>query len=175
VIRQDGTTVIVDITSSLFPFISQADLEAFSGAARSVDLDSAAVNISDTVTASVTQPSENTTKRERTVGNRTSEIVMRVAALQVAAGSPDGKATMTQIKNEVHKYVDLTPEDRLPSKTRPNEAMYQQIVGNIVSHRQSRNNIFALGWATYTGDGIQITEAGRHYLKKLGFNANHQS
>jgi hypothetical protein len=93
---------------------------------------------------------------------------MRLAALRVAASRPDGKATTTQIKNEVHKYVALTAEDRRPSKTRPNEAMYQQIVGNIISHRQSRNNIFARGWATYTGDGIQITDVARQYLRNLG-------
>ena len=46
--------------------------------------------------------------------------------------------------------------------------MYQQIVGNIVSHKGSSNNIFAKGWAIYTGDGIQITDAGREYLRTLG-------
>jgi hypothetical protein len=99
---------------------------------------------------------------------RTSEHVMRIAALQVAASKPHGKATTTELKNEVNQYLDLTSEDLLPSKTRPNEAMYQQIVGNIVSHRESRDNIFAMGWATYTGDGIQITEGGRQYLNTIG-------
>ena len=86
----------------------------------------------------------------------------------VAASKPRGKATTTELKNEVDQYVTLTAEDRLPSKTRPNEAMYQQIVGNIVSHRGSRNNNFAKGWALYTGDGIEITDAGRQYLRTLG-------
>jgi hypothetical protein len=93
---------------------------------------------------------------------------MRIAALQVAASKLHGKATTTELKNEVHQYVALTTEDLRPSKTRANEAMYQQIVGNIVSHRGSRNNILAKGWAIYTGDGIQITDAGRQHLKTLG-------
>ena len=92
---------------------------------------------------------------------------MRIAALQVAASKSQGKATTTEIKNEINQYLSLTLQDLLPSKTRPNEAMYQQIVGNIVSHRASKNNIFAMGWETYTGDGIQITDAGRQYLRTL--------
>jgi hypothetical protein len=99
---------------------------------------------------------------------RTSENAMRIAALQVAASKPRGRASTTEIKSEISKYVTLTLQDLLPSKTRPNEVMYQQIVGNIVSHRASKNNIFAMGWATYTTSGIQITEAGRQYLKTLG-------
>jgi hypothetical protein len=93
---------------------------------------------------------------------------MRSAALQVAASKSQGKATTTEIKNEIHQYLSLTLQDLLPSKTRPNEAMYQQIAGNIVSHRASKNNIFAMGWATYKGDGIQITDVGRQYLRALG-------
>jgi hypothetical protein len=99
---------------------------------------------------------------------RTSEGAMRIAALQVAASKPHGKATTTELKNEVDRYLNLTSEDLRSSKTRPNETMYEQIVGNVVSHRASKNNIFAKGWARYTGDGIQITEAGRQYLKTLG-------
>jgi len=101
------------------------------------------------------------------VDNRTSENVMRIAALQVASSKTQGKSTTTEIKNEINQYLSLILQDLLPSKTRPNEAMYQQIVGNIVSHRASKNNIFAMGWATYTGDGIQITDAGRKYLRTL--------
>ncbi len=108
---------------------------------------------------------------ERVVWKRTSENAMRIAALQVAASKPRGKATTTELKNEVHQYVALTPGDVSSSKTRRNEAMYQQIVGNIVSHRESKNNIFAKGWAIYTGDGIQITDAGRQHLRTLGLRS----
>jgi hypothetical protein len=106
-------------------------------------------------------------KPERFQGNRTHENAMRVAVLQVAASKPEGKATTTELKNEVGQCIALTSEDMLPSKTRPNEAMYHQIIGNIVSHRRSGNNIFEKGWAVYTGDGIQITDAGRQYLRSL--------
>ena len=114
--------------------------------------------------------SDITTRLEQIVRNRTSENEMRIAALRVAASKPHGRATTTELKREVDQYVALTREDLLPSKTRPSEAMYQQIVGNLVSHRESRNNIFAKGWAVYTGDGIQITDAGRQHLRTLGLS-----
>jgi hypothetical protein len=99
---------------------------------------------------------------------RTTENEMRIATLLVAAGKPDGRATTTELKKEVGRYIALTDEDLSPSKTRPHESMYQQIVGNIVSHRVSKNNIFAKGWAIYTGDGVQITDLGLQYLRTLG-------
>ncbi len=46
--------------------------------------------------------------------------------------------------------------------------MYQQIVGNIVSHHNSQTNVFARGLAVYTGDGIQITQEGRDFLQRRG-------
>jgi hypothetical protein len=116
----------------------------------------------------VLPPQEPAVMQVEMVRRRTSENEMRIAALRVAASKPSGKATTTELKYEVDRYVALTAEDRVASKTRPSEAMYQQIVGNIVSHRESKNNIFAKGWAIYTGDGIQITDAGRRHLRMLG-------
>jgi hypothetical protein len=142
IIRQDGKKLVASI-GHLLPPLPAKDSDAFARVVTSFELAPA-------------------------ITNRTSENAMRIAALRVAASKPRGKATTTELKNEVDQYVILTAEDRLPSKTRPNEAMYQQIVGNIVSHRGSRNNIFAKGWALYTGDGIEITDAGRKYLRTFG-------
>jgi uncharacterized protein YjbI with pentapeptide repeats len=105
----------------------------------------------------------------KTAGNRTSEPEMRIGALRIAANKPNGHATTIQLKDEMPKYIDLTVEDMALSKTRPNEAMYHQIIGNIISHQGSRTNIFAKGLAIYTGDGIQITDAGREFLRRRGF------
>jgi hypothetical protein len=160
-IYQDGDkiTACIDLPIPVLPI---DDLDAFFSVATSFGLEP------ELASGNQVMLRERTARQESVVGKRTSEYAMRIAALQVAAGKPHGKATMTELKNEVAQYVVLTPEDLLPSKTRPNEAMYQQIVGNIVSHRESRNNIFAKGWAIYTGDGIQITDAGRHHLRGLG-------
>jgi hypothetical protein len=102
----------------------------------------------------------------KTRNNRTPESEMRIAALQVARSKPNGIATTTQIKEEIGRYVNLTPEDLVQSPTRRNEQMYQQIVGNIISHQDSQTNIFARRLAVYTGDGIQITQAGVDFLQR---------
>jgi hypothetical protein len=164
-IREVGNEINVFLGSA-FSFLGPEDFNAFADVAAGFGL-KATFTIEE---VTVMQPRESATRQGRVVRPRTSEDEMRIAALQVAASRPHGKATMTEIKNEVGQYVSLTSEDLLPSETRPNEKMFQQIVGNIVSHRhrQSRNNIFVRGWAIYTGDGIQITDAGRQHLRSLG-------
>ncbi|MGD9616517.1 MAG: hypothetical protein AB7H90_02080 [Alphaproteobacteria bacterium] len=104
----------------------------------------------------------------KTRNNRTSESEMRIAALQVARSKPNGLTTTTQLKEEIPEYINLTPEDLAKSSTRPNERMYHQIIGNIISHVDSETNIFAQGFAIYTSDGIQITQAGRDFLQRCG-------
>ena len=151
---------------SRFSFFDRASLDAIAGVAASLGVKAEFIIQQVRVMPSL----KPTARQDAVVRRRTSESEMRIAALRVAASRPNGKATTTELKNEVDRYVALTTEDRIPSKTRPNEAMYQQIIGNIVSHRGSENNIFAKGWAKYTGDGIQITDAGRKHLRTLGLH-----
>jgi hypothetical protein len=155
------------IIGSRFSFVDPARFDAIAGVAATFGVKAEFIIQQVDVMA----PLEPTEGQDAVVRHRTSEDEMRIAALRVAASKPHGKATTTELKNEVDQHVALTAEDLLPSNTRPNEAMYQQIVGNLVSHRASRNNIFAKGWAIYTGDGIQITDAGRQHLKNLGLRS----
>lgn len=47
-----------------------------------------------------------------------------------------GKCSMEQIKNEICKYIKLSPEDWKPYPSRSkHEPRYRQVVGNLVSHR----------------------------------------
>lgn len=42
----------------------------------------------------------------------------------------------TTIKDEVHKYIELTPDDLIPYESRrKSEPRYRQTVGNLISHR----------------------------------------
>ena len=93
---------------------------------------------------------------------------MRVGALQVARSKPGGYATTSEIKSEIHLYVSLTPEDYEASTVRSGEAMYLQIVGNIVSHQGSSRSLFNRGYAIREQDGLTITPAGLAYLTMLG-------
>jgi hypothetical protein len=93
----------------------------------------------------------------------------RILALRIAASLPGHQATTTQIKEAIPSYRDLTQDDLRRSLTRGNEHMWEQIVGNVVSHQQSSTSIFKRGLAERTVDGIRVTPAGLDFLKKRGF------
>jgi hypothetical protein len=99
--------------------------------------------------------------------NRTSEAEISIAALIVARDRPDGRVSTSHLKKMIPDHAKLTDEDWEESPTRKGEALWQQIVGNIISHRTAEGNIIAEGYAVYTGKGIEITDAGRAYLKRL--------
>ncbi len=99
--------------------------------------------------------------------NRTSEPEIAIAALMVARDRPEGRVSTSHLKKMIPDYIKLTDEDWEASPTRKGEAMWHQIVGNIISHRTAEGNIIAEGYATYTGRGIEITDAGRAYLQRL--------
>jgi hypothetical protein len=162
VVHNNGNKVSIFI-GSRFSFLDRASLDAIAGVAASFDVKAEFIIQQVHVMPSL----KPLVRQDAVVRRRTTENEMRIAALQVAASKPDGKARTTELKSEVDRYLALTTEDRTPSRTRPNEAIYQQIIGNIVSHRGSKTNIFAKGWAIYTGDGIQITDAGRQHLRTL--------
>ena len=100
---------------------------------------------------------------------RTSEGEIAIAALRIAASRPGGEISTHDLKQEIPGYINLTPGDLQPSQTRPNEELWQQIVGNIICHKNTGGNIICDGYADYTGSGIRITGAGRAHLKKLGY------
>jgi hypothetical protein len=86
----------------------------------------------------------------------------------IAASCPNHEASTAHIKVEVPKYVELTERDLRPSETRPGECMWQQIVGNVVSHQNQPTSVFTRGYAIRTDDGIRVTEDGLAYLKTKG-------
>lgn len=106
-----------------------------------------------------------------TKGGRTSENEIAVAALRIAAEHPGGESTTEVLKDNMPDYIELSPGDLEASPTRLGEQMFHQIVGNIVSHRDSQGNIIFEGYAEYTGSGIRITEAGRAHLRSKGYDA----
>lgn len=104
--------------------------------------------------------------RRPTAPGRTSETDIAIAALRVANAQPSGQISTARLKKMIPQFITLTPDDLAPSKTRPNEQMWHQIVGNIISHRDQEDNLIGAGYAEYTGTGIKITDSGRALLKK---------
>lgn len=94
----------------------------------------------------------------------------RILALRIAATYPGRTATTAQIKRDVPRYVKLTDADLTPSDTRANEEKWQQIVGNVISHKGTSTSIFNRGFAVRTADGIRVTDEGVAYVKKLGYS-----
>lgn len=106
-------------------------------------------------------------KRPR--GDRLREPEARILALKIAAQRPNRTASTQFIKREVPKYTELSEEDRRPSPSRGNEALWQQIVGNVVSHQDSAAGPFKKGYATRTSNGLSVTDKGMAYLNSMGF------
>ena len=92
----------------------------------------------------------------------------RLLALLIAAKRPGHEATTTQIKDSVPDYRELSPADLAPSPTRRGERMWQQIIGNVISHQETSTSIFRRGLAERTRNGIRVTEKGIEYLRAKG-------
>jgi len=61
----------------------------------------------------------------------------------------------------------LTIDDLETSETRTNEQVWQQVVGNIVSHRnESPENFINRGLISYDSGVWTLTDAGAKYLVK---------
>lgn len=99
--------------------------------------------------------------------NRTSEYDYSVTVLRYLAEHPTGEESVTVIKRNMPSLMELTDGDLEPSGTRPNELVYQQIVGNIVSHRfDSDDNFIARGLLSHRPRYLSITDAGRQFIEK---------
>jgi hypothetical protein len=101
--------------------------------------------------------------------DRFREHEARILALKIAAQCPNLRASTKHLKAEVPKYIDLSHEDLAISKSRPNERVWQQVMGNVVSHQKVGGGPFVQGYAIRTSDGLQVTKKGVDYLKSMGY------
>lgn len=106
---------------------------------------------------------------KRPKGDRLSEPEARILALKIAAQCPNRTASTHFIKSEIPKYTEFCEADRRRSPSRPREHVWQQIVGNVVSHYETPTGPFAKGYATRTRNGLSVTDEGVDYLNSIGF------
>jgi hypothetical protein len=104
--------------------------------------------------------------------DRLRESEARILVLKIAAGQAGRAASTSLLKKEMPKYIDLTPIDRTRSKSRPREFIWQQVVGNVVSHQKSGDGPFVKGLAVRTADGLKVTKKGLDYLANIGFKSS---
>jgi hypothetical protein len=101
--------------------------------------------------------------------SRTFEPALTCPVLQILAASPGGQLDTTQLKAANKSQTPLFPGDLAPSHTR-NDLLIDQIVGNIVSHRDDVGNMVHDGLVEYVRPSgtkagtLRITAAGGRYL-----------
>lgn len=89
----------------------------------------------------------------------------RIVCLKIAASFPNGEVTTSELKDAFPRFRPLVAEDLIPSSTRVNEHKWEQIVGNVISHKNSSTSIFRKGLAVRTLDGLKITNLGLSLLR----------
>ncbi len=70
----------------------------------------------------------------------TSESQIADAVIRYLADRPNQKDKIRNIIAGLPEYINLTQEDEQESQTRPGEALWEQRVRNIVSHKETPGN-----------------------------------
>jgi hypothetical protein len=89
-----------------------------------------------------------------------------VLALELAAARSSSEISTTDLKNFLMDKFKPTEGDAVPTANGVTP-LFDQIIGNLVSNRSTPTSMFKLGYATYTGHGIRITQAGREFLASV--------
>lgn len=101
--------------------------------------------------------------------DRLREAEARLLALKIASECNGFSASTEYIKRRVPELVPLTEKDLEQSASRPREKLWQQIVGNVISHNSGKLSIFSQGLAERTSNGLKVTNKGISYLNSIGF------
>jgi hypothetical protein len=90
------------------------------------------------------------TKMEQGIMSRITEAEVAEIVEAILQDLSSGRATIQELISEIPNRMNLSAEDLAPSQTRPNEALWEQQVRNITSHKASPGN------AIYEGKLIAI-------------------
>lgn len=101
--------------------------------------------------------------------HRVTEYDVSVAVLRVLAETDKRSASIAYLVKHAPKFLDLSAADLATSKTRPNEALWEQQVRNITSHHETEGNFICEGYLNRIPNGLEITDAGRVFLKSKGY------
>jgi hypothetical protein len=82
--------------------------------------------------------------------SRVTEAEVAQAVVDFLEDHPDGRAAIQEIVAELPNYIALSADDLAQSPTRSNEALWEQQVRNITSHKASPGN------AIYEGKLVAI-------------------
>ena len=74
----------------------------------------------------------------------------------ILAERPNGEATIAELVDEIPNRVELSAEDLAPSPTRRGEALWEQQVRNITSHKGSPGNAIYDGKLVAIAGGLKL-------------------
>jgi len=83
----------------------------------------------------------------------TSEEKIAEAIIRYLGTTESGSATIRQIRENLHQFIELNAYDMRPSKTRDGEKLWEQIVRNVVCHRNVPENAVHDGMLVYIRRG----------------------
>jgi hypothetical protein len=75
---------------------------------------------------------------------------------KILAERPNGEATIAELVDEIPNRVVLSAEDLAPSTTRNGEALWEQQVRNITSHKASPGNAIYEGRLIAIPGGLKL-------------------
>ncbi len=94
--------------------------------------------------------------------NRVTENEVAFAIVQIAKTAPNGVVSFARCKREIPGHLKLSAADRVVSKTRPNEEMWEQQIRNIKSHHADAGNYICEGYLTHVPRvGYEVTDSGK--------------
>ena len=88
--------------------------------------------------------------------SRVTEDEVAKAAEAVLKGRTSRSATIQELVKEIPNHIALSAEDLKQSETRPNEALWEQQVRNITSHKQSPGNAIFEGRLVAVPGGLAL-------------------
>jgi hypothetical protein len=88
--------------------------------------------------------------------SRVTEAEVAEAVRAVLDDRPSGRATIQELVAELPNHITLSAEDLKPSETRRGEALWEQQVRNITSHKSSPGNAIFEGWLVAIPGGLAL-------------------
>lgn len=90
--------------------------------------------------------------------SRITEAEIAEIVEEILESRPGWRATIAELIDEIPNRVELSAEDLAPSPTRPGEAMWEQQVRNITSHKASPGNAIHDGRLVAIPGGLQLAD-----------------
>lgn len=87
---------------------------------------------------------------------RITEAEIADVVIAILESRPNKEATIADLVAEIPDRANLSAEDLAPSPTRPGEAIWQQQVRNITSHKASPGNAIHDGKLVAISGGLRL-------------------